>query len=65
MNKISIAKDIVLLLFILLVCIFIYIQIEINKSSEYNNIFIKDRDYYYSSIEKLFIKCQKNDTKTN
>lgn len=53
MNKISIAKDIVLLLFILIVCIFIYNQIEINKSSEYNNIFIKDRDYYYSSIEEI------------
>ena len=58
MNKISIAKDIVLLLFILLVCIFIYNQIEINKSSEYNNIFIKDRDYYYSSIEELLTICK-------
>ena len=58
MNKISIAKDIVLLLFILLVCIFIYNQIEINKSSEYNNIFIKDRDYYYSSIEEIKKKCK-------
>jgi hypothetical protein len=53
MNKITIAKDTVLLLFILLVCVFIYNQIEINKSSEYNNIFIKDRDYYYTSIEEI------------
>ena len=61
MNKITIAKDIVLLLFILLVCIFIYNQIEINKSSEYNNIFIKDREYYYNSIEeikKYFANCK-------
>lgn len=64
MNKLVIAKDIVIFLFMILVCLFICKQLEVNNkitlqlketqiSSNYNNVFIKDRDFYYSAISSL------------